>query len=228
MNQKYLKENFPLLIAMALTAVLITVTGILFRQSFLRILPLYISLIVGLLQSRVNRYASLLGGINSILYALVYLHYHLYGSAIYAVLVSCPIQIITFVRWSKKPWGKSTVFRKMNWKQRVLTALGYASSLCLLLLILSFTDANYVVLDSAITLLGILNSLLMMFAFIEYTVLMIVGNVLNMSLYITMIQDTPEQITYLIYSVYSLICILLAFFRSKKFYREQQEKEMFK
>ena len=61
------KDNLPRLCLMAVTAILITVTGILFHQSFIRILPLYVSLVVGVLQSRANRYASLLGGMNSIL-----------------------------------------------------------------------------------------------------------------------------------------------------------------
>ena len=82
------KDNLPRLCLMAVTAILITVTGILFQQSFLRILPLYVSLVVGVLQSRANRYAALLGGINSILYTLVYLYLGLYASAGYAILFS--------------------------------------------------------------------------------------------------------------------------------------------
>ena len=56
------------IILMAVTAVLITVTGIIFKQSFFRILPLYVSLVIGYLQTRMSRYAPLMGGINSILY----------------------------------------------------------------------------------------------------------------------------------------------------------------
>ena len=80
-----LRQNI-LMILLGVTALGITVTGIVFHQAFLRILPLYISLVISLLQSRVNRYASLLGGFNSLLYALVYVYYELYGSAVYAVL----------------------------------------------------------------------------------------------------------------------------------------------
>jgi hypothetical protein len=77
MNKQFYKDNAPLLCIMAVTAAGITIAGFLFHQSFFRILPLYISLIIALLQSRMIRYASLIGGINSILYALVYAHYPL-------------------------------------------------------------------------------------------------------------------------------------------------------
>lgn len=222
MNRQFIKDNMHMLILMGITAAGITVTGILFHQSILRILPLYISLTIALLQSRVNRYASLIGGINSLLYGFVFIHYHLYGSAAYAFLVSCPIQLITFIRWSRNKWGSSTVFRQMSWKQRGFTALGLCGALLALWLGLSLTDAGYVLLDSASTLLGILISFLTMFAYIEYTGLMLVSGIISIVLYLTMMQDSPEQITYLVYTLYSFICGSLAFIRARKLYADQQ------
>ena len=222
MNRKFLKDNWFILSLMAITAVAITVTGIIFHQSFLRILPLYISLMVGLLQSRVNRYAPLIGSFNSILYGFVYIYYHLYGSAANAFLVSFPLQLITFIRWNRNKWGSTTVFRKMDWKQRLLTAAGFGITLLGLQLVLSLTDANYILLDSTTTLLGILISFLTMFAFIEYTGLMLVSGLVSIVLYLTMLRDTPEQITYLVFSLYSYICQLRAFVRARKVYAQQQ------
>ena len=66
--------NPILFILMPITAVAITITGIIWKQSFIRILPLYISLTVMLLQSRANRYAPLIGGLNSILYIFTYIY----------------------------------------------------------------------------------------------------------------------------------------------------------
>jgi len=225
MNRQFLKDNWPMLILMGITAIGITVTGILFHQSFLRILPLYISLTIALLQSRVIRYAPLIGGINSVLYCMVFLYYHLYGSAAYALLVSCPVQIATFIRWSRHKWGSTTIFRRMNRKQRWLTVLGFGGALLLLWLVLSLTDARYVLLDSTITMLGILISFLTMFAYIEYTGLMLVSGTVSIILYLTMIQDTPEQITYLVYTLYSFVCSCLAFVRVRKMYVKQQDEE---
>ena len=62
-------------ILLGATAVGITVTGIVFGQDFVRMIPLYVSLFVMLLNSRANRLGLLLGSINSILYALIYYYY---------------------------------------------------------------------------------------------------------------------------------------------------------
>ena len=67
MNFKtFAKENAPRLCLMGITAVLITVTGIVFRQSVIRILPLDISRVIGLLPSRAHRCAPLLGGCSTL------------------------------------------------------------------------------------------------------------------------------------------------------------------
>ncbi len=225
MNRQFFKDNAPLLCGMAVTAAGITAAGILFHQSFFRILPLYVSLVIALLQSRMIRYASLMGGINSILYALVFAYYHLYASAAYALLVSCPIQIVTFIRWSQKPWGQSTVFRKLTAKQRIVTAAVFAGLLAELGLLLPLLGGEHSFLDSAVTLLGILTSILTMLAFMEYASLMVVGNLVSAALYISMFGEHPEQATYLIFTLYSLTCCVIAFFRIRKLYAEQQKKE---
>lgn len=212
-------------ILMCFTAVLITVAGIHFQQSFLRILPLYISLVIGLLQSRVNRYASLIGSINSLLYGAVYIYYSLYGSALSAFLFSFPIQLLTFIRWNKNKWGHSTVLKKLTVKQRVLISAGSVAALTAMWIILPLIGSQYVFLDSVTNLLGILIYFMTMFAYVEYTFLMVINGVIGIVLYVTMLQDTPEMTTYLIFSVYSFICIVFAFFEAKKLYGSQQREK---
>lgn len=225
MNKQFFKDNAPLLVGMAVTAAGVTSAGIVFHQSFFRILPLYVSLVVGLLQSRMIRYASLIGGVNSVLYALVYAHYHLYASAAYALFVSCPIQIVTFIRWSRKPWGQSTVFRALTVKQRIVTGAVFAGLLVGLGLALPLLGGEHTFLDSAVTLLGILTSLLTMLSYKEYALLMVAGGVLSSVLYVSMIPNHPEQTTYLIFNLYSLTCCTLAFFRIRKLYAEQRKSQ---
>ena len=96
-------------VLLAVTAVCITVSGILYKQPLLHILPLYISLVISLLQARVNRVAYLIGAGNAILYAIVYWHFRLYASALYAILFSFTIQLATYFLWSKHPSGKATI-----------------------------------------------------------------------------------------------------------------------
>ena len=223
MKPKPSKKDIFIFILMGCTAVLISVAGIYHRQSFLLILPLYVSLVIGMLQSRVNRFANLLGGINSLLYGAVYIHYTLYGSALSAILFSCPIQLITFIRWNKNKQGHSTLLRKMNLRQRVLLVLGLAVSMVAAWIVLTLVGSDYVFLDSVTTLLGIFIYFLTMFAFIEYTLFMVINCTITVILYITMLRDTPEMLAHLIYSVYSLICTIFSVFEARKIYRNQQQ-----
>lgn len=218
----FTKENAPRLCLLAVTAVLITTAGIIFHQSPLRILPLYISLFIGMLQSRANRFAPLLGGFNSILYAAVYLYLGLYASAGYALLFSCPIQLVTFARWSRNRYEESTRFRSLSGKLRVIIFAGFAASVAALCLILRAAGSDYSVLDSLSSLLGILISVLTMLAYIEYTWLMLPSGLITICLDLTVSRAHPEQITYVIFALYSLICVTIGFFRVRKLYREQR------
>ena len=222
---KFTKDTLLRVCLPLLTAVTITVTGIIFRQSFIRILPLYVSLIIGALQTRANRYAFLIGGANSVLYALVYVYLGLYASAGYALLFSCPLQIVSFVLWNRKKRGQSTRFRRMSNKCRILVATGFAAAFTVLSLVLRAAGSSHQLLDNLNTLIGILNTVLAMLAFVEYTWLVIPGGALNMALNIATMQTNPEQITYVVLSAYTLICLVLQFFRVRKLYAEQRAEE---
>ncbi len=216
----------PMLILMLVTAALITATGVTFGQTFINILPLYVSLCVGLLQSRVSRTAYLIGACNSLLYAVVYAHFKLYASAAYAVLFSCTIQFATYFRWKSRPQGQSTLFRAMTKRQRLLVAGLFALCWGAAWLILSRADSGYRILDISTSLLGILISLLTMLAYIEYAPLMILSGTVNIVLFAAMLRDHPAQITYLIYALYSMVCQIGALKRVLRLYKEQtHEKE---
>ena len=216
----------PMLILMLVTAALITATGVTFGQTFINILPLYVSLCVGLLQSRVSRTAYLIGACNSLLYAVVYAHFKLYASAAYAVLFSSTIQFATYFRWKSRPQGQSTLFRAMTNRQRLLVAGLFGLCWGAAWLILSRADSGYRILDISTSLLGILISLLTMLAYIEYAPLMILSGTVNIVLFAAMLRDHPAQITYLIYALYSMVCQIGALKRVLRLYKEQtHEKE---
>lgn len=217
------KANLLFFAMMFVTFCLITVTGIYFGQSFLRILPLYVSLIIMFLQTRVNRYAYLLGGLNSLLYAYVYWYYGLYASMVYAVLVSCPFQIATFILWSRRPWGNSTVFKKMTKKQLVIVGVSFVAVWLILQVVLKAVGSSYRILDSTTSLIGILASVLVMLAYVEHTYLSFPSGIIGLCLYATMLKESPEQITYLIYNIYSFTCTTITFFRTRMVYQKQNE-----
>lgn len=218
---KLSKKDIFIYFLMTVTGILITVTGIYYKQSFLRILPLYNSLIIAMLQSRVNRYSNLFGSINSILYAAVYMYYGLLASALQAILFSFPMQLITFIRWNKNKWEKSTVLRKLTWKQRALLLIVYLVALLVMWKILPLFGAKNVFLDSATNILGVFILFMTMFAFVEYTFCMIINGIIGIILYIPMLGETPDILPFLIFSVYSFICIIFAFFEARKLYKKQ-------
>ena len=211
---------------MCLAAVGITVTMILFTPKYLIVLPLYISLFISLLQTRISRYAPLIGGVNSILYFMVYMYSGIPATAFYALLFSCPLQIITFIRWTKHKRGGSTLLHKMSWRLRLYVAIAFALAWGAVFAVSSLAGTSFAILDTTSSMLGILTTFLTMFAFIEYTALQLVSGVTSVSLYISMITTGKvEQMPFLVYSVYSLICITLAVFRARRLYAEQQAEE---
>ena len=219
------KKAKRMLLIMILTAAAITASGILCGQAAVRMLPLYVSLVIALLQSRVSRLAPLIGGINALLYSAVYAFYRLYASAAYALLVSCPLQIVTFILWSRHPWDGSTMLKRMSLKRRLLLAAAGAAAWIAICLALSGTKASHSLLDTGITVSGIIATILMMLSYIEYTIMMLAGQLLSICLYIAMLADSPEQTPYLIYSVYSLICSAAACVNAHKIFSAQQSAE---
>ncbi len=208
---------------LGICAILITVTGILFKQSLLRIIPLYVSLVVGLLQSRANRFSYLLGGLNCIIYTVAYISFGLYATAASTLLFSCPVQLITFWRWSKRSYKQSTEFRTLKPIHWLLGGIGFAVCFILVRFVLKTAQSNYPTLDNLATLVGLAVSLLSLLSFREYSWLMPVTGVINLILYAVMTADDPAQVTYLIYAVNSMICIIGQFFSVRRLYAEQKK-----
>ncbi len=205
-------------------AVAITVCGIIFKQDVWKMIPLYVSLFIALLQSRVSRFSPLLGGANSLLYTAVYFSFTLYGQAVYALLVSFPLQIITFIRWQKRKSGGSTVLRKMSAKMRILIAVAVAVIWVLLAFVRKNGDSSYYLLDNTTTLLGILATILMMLSFIEYTALMVINGCFTLLLYISMLEANPAQVTYIVFASYSLFCAVLATINANRAFQAMHPK----
>lgn len=219
------KQNKGLLILLSVTAILITVTGIIFKQDFFNMLPLYISLVVYVLQANVNRIAYLVGAVNSIIYAAVYIHYSLYASAASAVCMSFTVQIITYFLWKKRACGKSTRFRKLTNIKRVILLFAMVCAWVIINFFLSKTNAAYKELDTALSIIGFANSFLTMFAFIEYAPLMVISQALSIILYSVMMLEHPEQITYLVFACYGLSCQIFAFKNVISTYNKQQKEK---
>ena len=219
------KKNKLSFILMAITAVLITASAIIFKPDPIMVAPYYVSLIIGLLQASANRYAPLIGGFNSILYAIVYYYLGLNGNALYALLISFPIQIVTFVRWQKNKYGSSTIFKKMSWLGRGVTALVFVLAVIGFRIVLSMMGGTQQMFDSITTLFGILISVLTMLSYVEYSYLSPINVAVSIVMYSIMVLEAGggAKLHILIFSIYSFVCVTRGMFRINKLYKEQQK-----
>lgn len=218
----FLKSKTFVAVLIALTAIGITVSGIAYGQKLFRMLPLYVSLGVVIINSQAWRIGALIGGLNSILYAIVFFNYGLYASAISALAVSFPFQIATFILWSRKKDGATTKFRSLGTKWSILLYAGLVIVYIPMLIANIRAGASFAPVDTALSILGFVVTVLTMLAFTEYTYLSILNSALSLLLYILMIKENPEQMCYLIYSVYGLICVIRAAVNVRKIYKEQK------
>ncbi len=219
------KKRDYLPILMAITAIGITVTAIVFKQLFLNILPLYISLFVWMFQSKLSRYAFVVGAVNALLYAFYYFRSHLYVSAIYAVLFSFVMQVISYFMWKRRPSeNNSTVFRSLTKKQIILGLLVIVAVWLVIAFFLSKTDSKHQFLDVFISILGILGTFLCMLAYAEYVPVSILTGVVDLILSFALMLDNKAQSTYFIFNIYSLICRLIAMKNMKITIKKQREK----
>ena len=206
-----------------LTGIAILIAGIVCKQEFFLMIPLFISLFVMSFQSEANRIGSLIGAINSLIYTAAYLYMGVYASAASAFLFSFPIQLGTFFNWKKNSYKHSVMLKKMTAKQRIL----FFSSVIILWIILACIfihfDYEYAVLDSITFLFGFIVPILTMFAYIEYTYIWIVQALIGLLLNIQMVMNDYKETTYLIYGIYAVYCVICAFFAVRKLYKEQQE-----
>ncbi len=221
--KELLKKNWWLYTLILATGIGITVTAIIFKAVPFQILPLYNSLIIMALSARANRYSLLYGGANSILYAFVNYSFGLNGQALYCLLFSFPVQIATFALYTRRRYGTSTLFRKMSWGLRGLVAVGFAACWVGTITLLTLLGGDYVLMDTTITLFGILITFLSMLAFVEAPVLNIFNCIIGVAQYVIMLNDGHfDRVTYLIYNVYSTTCVVIGVRRTLALYREQQ------
>jgi nicotinamide mononucleotide transporter PnuC len=207
---------------LSVTFVALLISFITLNIPFLKILPLFISLIVMLMQSNVNRYGYLLGGVNSILYAVIYVSAGVYASAASALLFSLPVQLITFLRLQKHSYKQSTVLKKLSSKGRLISLFIFFAFWCLTIGILTLLGSNFAFLDTSVSLLGIGVSILTMLAYKEYAPLWLLSSFLSLLLNIQMTLSDISFFPYVVSGVYNLICTLFAVYKVSRLYKIQR------
>ena len=213
-------------VLIGLTAVAISVAAVLTGCPIYRIVPLYVSLIVMYLQTKASRFSFLLGGCNAAYYAAVYVFLELYGMALYSLLVACPIQIVTYIRWKKRAYKHSALLKKLDWKRRLCAVLGFGAVWGILYLVLSSFGSGYLILDNTTSVIGMAANLASLLYLIEFPYVQCVSLVLNIVLNAQIVQNDPKQWTFLIYTVYALICALISAVYMQKLYNWQKKEDL--
>jgi len=210
-------------VSILVTFLLLVCAALVTGQKFLFMIPLFVSLFVMALQSEANRFGYLIGGINSLIYAAVYVFFGLYATAINCVIISFPLQILTFIFWNKRKYKKSVLFKKMSAKTRLMLTVLFFAVWLVSFSILVKNSSIYALLDSFTSVLGTIVSVLTLLAFIEYSYLALISCISGIALHVQLVVQDPSQLTYLIYACYSFYCTVFAFFTVRKLYAEQRK-----
>lgn len=223
--------NLPLykLVLVSINIVLVTVFAIIYKEPVFKMIPLYVSVIVMLMQTGGNRYALLLGSLNSIVYAVVYfLFMKTPGGAISALLISFPLQLIGFINWSRRPYGNSTIFKRFGKKEAVASPFVFGAIVTIYWLLtvkLGIFESSFPALDITTSALGTFITVLQLMSYVEYVYLNIVSGTITIVLNVRILMSgMPGHATYVVQSVYTLICIIITAFTLTKLYNEQHKK----
>lgn len=219
------KEYRGTFVLMIVTSVMVAASAIFTKQNPIKVLPLFVSMLISYLHTRANRYAILLGALNSILYAVVFIGYGQYASAASCLFYSFPIQLYSFLRWRKRSYQSTTYFKRFSTKLRILIAVGF-------LLVTGVTawllrnQGFVLMLDSAVSISGFCNIIFMTFGMVEYPFFLILTCAQCIVMYSFMSFENLELLSFLIFYVYSLICYTrTAIFVNRTYQIQQQEKK---
>lgn len=194
------------------------------EQSPLKTIPTLVTLCVQLLNVAANRYAFLLGGTNALLYGVAYFSEGLYFSTVSAVLISAPIQLFSFIRWGKnRRTDNSTALKRLSGRAWciVIASIAAGFAFCYFLLSPFFAGANYPLLDTLCFTLGIVVSLLAAFRYVESQYISAVSSCLSIVMWVMIARSAPENLNYVIISLYNCFRITQAAYRWTKTYARQ-------
>ncbi|MBO5224771.1 MAG: nicotinamide mononucleotide transporter [Clostridia bacterium] len=217
-----------ILLGVAFVAIL--VLGIIEKQDVIKIIPALFGLIVYMLASKAFRIAYLFGAINSAIYSVGYFMMGLYGNAFVNLCLYVPIQIFTFIQWSKQKYKQATVFKKLPVKFELLLFAGatVAWGLCWFILTLIPGSSSVPAFDAIGTVLGPITAVTTMFALMETIGYELIATGSNVIMWLILVISSAlrgegiADITYLITTCFTLYCQICKTFTWIKLYKEQK------
>lgn len=226
MIKKILNSKTVDYILAAATAAVIVVFAALAKQSFIKTLPTLVTLVVQILMARANRIAFLIGGVNAVLYGIGYFSEGLIFSTIYAVAISFPMSIFSYFNWKKKSNNKKSEIRFMKNASRIFGAILILISwlLCAKLLGDIISDGSFVFADCFCFVAGIVATILAAFGFAEAPYVNIVSCSVNLLLWVLVCIENPQNINFVIISVYNLYKVIQTAYNWTLMIRENKMK----
>ena len=216
---KIFKEYLPV----SLMTISTLVFAILYKQAFIKVLPIFITIVVMLLNSRANRYGLLLGSINCCIYSIGHLMTGVY-STVASDLCQAGIAFVSFFLWRSRAYGNSTKFRSLKFPARLmLLGVILVSWMVAYFINSKVPDATLPIVDSLIFVLGIAVTILNMLAFVETPFINLISQILNMFLWIyVVIKQGLQDMTYVTSSLYSFYMVIIMCITYTKLYKKQQ------
>jgi|GEM_PF-2790303 len=222
------REIFADYIPMAATALCILYFAIVRQQPFIQAFPLLVSLYVQYLTAHANRWSFVVGGTNSIVYAIGFMMLRTYFSAIQSVLISAPLQYVSFFLWKKnaKAGDKiSSRLRFLSLPWQVTCVLGTVALWLSLYFVFTplFADASFPLIDSFVFAMGVISPILSAFRFVEAQYYSLVSQVVYALMWILISFTDPTCINYVLISVYGLYRVIEASVNWTRLYLAQRK-----
>ena len=227
-NEKDLKNKILQYLPIAIAGPLLITLGIVFEQKLIMLLPTIVSLVVGLLVSRVSRYMFLIAGANCVLYSVGYYMNGLYGTALSALAISFPASMVSFVLWSKNQTKtKEVVVRRFNKKSGFIFAVAVVLFWIASYFVYKALDTKTLVFETTVFVLGITITFMQMLRFVETPFFNAASSVISTVQWLIITIESISNINYLIYNVYYLYCVTVSIFKGIQLYKQQTEENTY-
>ncbi|MBQ9692776.1 MAG: nicotinamide mononucleotide transporter [Clostridia bacterium] len=192
-----------------------------------KLLPTLISPVVLVLTAHANRYGFLLGGFNSLLYAVTFFMEGLFFSLFTAVAVSFPVQVFSFFHWSrnrKDEKSEEVALKTFGVKGNALMILAMAAvwAVCYFLIGDLIASQNYKLFDTIGFVTGMACTFIAAFRYVESMYINVICVTCSVLTWVSITLKDPSSVNYLINSLYSLYTVIQASYIWTKLYVKQK------
>lgn len=192
-----------------------------------KLLPTLISPVVLVLTAHANRYGFLLGGFNSLLYAVTFFMEGLFFSLFTAVAVSFPVQVFSFFHWSRNRRDENSeevALKSFGVKGNIILILAMTAvwAICYFLIGGLIASQNYKLFDTVGFVTGMACTFIAAFRYVESMYINVVCIVCSVLTWVFITVNDPSSVNYLINLVYSLYTVIQASFIWTKLYIRQK------